>query len=407
MTKPATILEWATDDIFPAGGDPWSSQPNKVEPPAGKIDTGRVPTELPPSVETNWWRSMVSRFIEHLLSFRLLNWHNDISVSAVAATGAPGPGCYDESTGMLSIGTDDGETIESPTGIIWDDEGGGGVAGPWVGMGAIVDMDSDDHGRRCCVGSYTTDRISTKIVAGSWASCTITGAPALTFDRIVSDSDAGGGGVALWLATDQSTPTAFYRSTTGTTFAAVVVPGWTGTRPALVASKDPANDVVLAMNGTQVAMCSDHLGLVWTVSAHGLNITNPSGTYRQQFVAYDKARSRFVAILGGLSAGDIAYSEDNGATWTTLTGVLPAWGTGDIQLVASRDGELFAHLADSGFHASVDGGVSWKPVEVEPGASGGAGIGGGRMTFGAGRCVMAGGTTTTASGLHVSLRAEA
>ncbi len=403
MSKPATILEWATDANFPAGADPWSAQPNKVEPAAAKVDVGRQPTELPPAEETNWWRSMVSRFVAHLVSMRLLNWCADYVYTAVSATGAPGSGCFDQSVPAFYVGTSNGEIITSLSGVVWDDDGGGAAAGPWVGATAVSDIDSDDSGRRVAVAVAGADFVEYSTTPGTWAPCTITTGPGLNWRTVESDSNASGGG-AVWLL-GAAASAVVYRSTDGVTFNAVTVTGFTGTYPLIIASKDPNNDTWIILDGTNAARSSDQ-GATWTTTPHGLLLTGPNATYRRRICAYDKATSRFV-VIGLPTTGDVHYTEDNGITWVTVAGALPVQASpSDAVIISSRDGELLAHIGDQGFWGSFNGGETWRKVELPDAPTGGVGVGAGNPVFGAGRFLMAGGTATAPPDINLSLRAE-
>lgn len=406
MSKLATIPRWATDTLFPAGGDAWSAQPNKEDPSDAKKDVGRVPAELPPATETNWWRNMVSRWLLHLCTLRVLNWLDIRDYTAVAATGAPAVGCWDEGAGYFYLGTANGEVIQSPTGEYWDDDGGGAAVGPFIGN-PIHSIDSSDADHRVATGNHAADAVYYKTTAIGWTVCTLGGA-GLTWEHVASDHDANGGG-AVWLIVDNATPAVFYRSTDGITFTVVNVTGFTGSgvNTMLVPSRDPDNDTWLVIDGTNASRSADQ-GATWTTAAHGLTLKTPSATYPGYGVCYDRASGRYIAVLSGGSAGDVAYSEDNGATWSTFSSVLPSTvaSPSDLEVFTSGDGEIIAHIGDVGFWSSVDGGETWRPVDLPAAASGGTGTAGARFTFGRGRFVSIGGTAAAAPDLHLSLRAE-
>lgn len=52
-------LHWASDATYPAGTDPWSGAPTKVEPTTGKKDRGMTPETPQSAMEMNWWMGAV------------------------------------------------------------------------------------------------------------------------------------------------------------------------------------------------------------------------------------------------------------------------------------------------------------------------------------------------------------
>src|SRR5699024_6810415 len=50
----AQIPEWATDNNYPAGSDPWSGKPTRVQPLSTTIAQGFVPGRVPPAEWFNW-----------------------------------------------------------------------------------------------------------------------------------------------------------------------------------------------------------------------------------------------------------------------------------------------------------------------------------------------------------------
>lgn len=54
MAKPDDVPVFATDTNYPAGSQPWSGMPTKVEPPAGTQVKGFEPRRRPPAQYLNW-----------------------------------------------------------------------------------------------------------------------------------------------------------------------------------------------------------------------------------------------------------------------------------------------------------------------------------------------------------------
>ncbi len=413
MSKPATILEWATDANFPAGVNPWNAQPNKVEPSAAKVDVGRQPTELPPAEETNWWRSMVSRFVSHLVSIRMLNWSDygvDTTTPVASGAGSAWAGCYDETDGVFTVGTGDGETVVTSNGYVWDDDGGAGLAGPNIGAGnAVTGIASDDSGTRvACVPSAAAppgDEVFYSIAPGAWAACGFAAGLGLTFTKVESNGRYGSTGT--WIIADTASPAAVYRSQgTMINFAVVAVTGLTTQYPMICASKDTDNDCWVILTATQCARSSDH-GATWTTALHGLAVVTggpAAGCLAANVITYDKATSRFI-VFGGATSRDVSYSEDNGISWTTVTNALPATWTGYGQIITSRDGEILAHCGSLGYVGSVDGGETWELIHTSPPRVGGAGIRADTLMFGDGHFIGKSNTAWTVEPI-LSLRAK-
>jgi len=290
------------------------------------------------------------------LLFRLmLNFFADCDLTSVTKTANIYSACYDASTGIFTAGDYDGYTRYSTGGLIWDDEGGGTPTGPNPGTAnPVYDMDSDDNGRRiACADSGAGDEVFYSTALGTWTACTITGTPGLTFHTVASDKGVTG----VWLIADTATPSAVYRSTDGITFSSVTVTGLTTQIVSILHTGDAANNVWVMLTSTQVAYSTDD-GATWTVTTHGLSAAPSTGS-----LAYDPDTGRFVTLIAGTS--NVAYSDDGGATWNELSSVLPAAGGGGTarRLVAGNNGRLLAKTGSSSEHcASGDGGATWEQV---------------------------------------------
>lgn len=68
MARPTDAPDWATDVNFPAGGDPWSGQPNKVTPSAGEVQVGFEPKQRPPAEFHNYIWNNHGQWINYLSS---------------------------------------------------------------------------------------------------------------------------------------------------------------------------------------------------------------------------------------------------------------------------------------------------------------------------------------------------
>lgn len=65
-TRPSTIPTWATDAAYPAGSDAWSATPTVVTPSGGAQAAGHVPNIKPPAQHENWFKNLVSKWVDYL-----------------------------------------------------------------------------------------------------------------------------------------------------------------------------------------------------------------------------------------------------------------------------------------------------------------------------------------------------
>jgi hypothetical protein len=66
MSRPESLPEWATDANYPAGSDPWSGTPTRVEPSAGEIAAGSTPGTGLAAQLFNWLNGALSEWVTHL-----------------------------------------------------------------------------------------------------------------------------------------------------------------------------------------------------------------------------------------------------------------------------------------------------------------------------------------------------
>lgn len=57
--------EWASGDVWPASANPWSEEPNKIEPSTGVVASGFVPGERPPADRLNWLHHVERRYYHY------------------------------------------------------------------------------------------------------------------------------------------------------------------------------------------------------------------------------------------------------------------------------------------------------------------------------------------------------
>jgi len=66
MPKPTDLPVWATDASYPAGSDPWSGEPTKVEPLSGEQALGWEPGKKPAAEWMNWKDNLVYQWLAWL-----------------------------------------------------------------------------------------------------------------------------------------------------------------------------------------------------------------------------------------------------------------------------------------------------------------------------------------------------
>jgi len=395
MSKPRR-LDWATNANHAAGGDPWSGQPNKVEPAAGKIATGRIPEERPPAEETNWWRNKAAAWLRWVSGVHSRNWTaaDFTQVSAVpwpplsAQLWHPGAVCYDAGNKCFTALNLEGNTITSydsgdyfnPTvtaytpggqGIAWADESTKLLINPpntpWgavVGSalpGTYVDIASDGAGNRIavCDDGAGVDLLARSLAYASWTIQT----PASTgADWRAVDHDGSG----LWAICDSTgqidtSPAGAVWTARTSGLVGGVLPG------CLRHTRDAANATWLALDSTNKTTSAD--GITWSAAAHGL----PA---QPLALAYDALYQRWACVA---SSGGVQYlytSDNNGTSWTqraalAFTGAAPFWWLSSDQqgVFVVLASEYAASGNNWNVWASLDGGVTSGRVDL-PGGQG-------------------------------------
>jgi hypothetical protein len=119
--------------------------------------------------------------------------------------------------------------------------------------------------------------------------------------------------------------------------------------------QDPGNLSWLYVTDTQVSRSVD--GITWYGPvAHGA-----AGTMHRKCAAYSRTSSRWV-IPHQDTSGSIVYSDDNGASWTTLSGIIPgAIPSGEKRIFCDGYGTFIIFLdgTSESMFISVDDGMTW------------------------------------------------
>jgi len=379
MTKPK-IQTWATNTNHAAGGNPWSGQPCKVEPSAGKRSTGFMPTERPPAEQFNWLLHQFSLWERWTAALQLETWAAaDFSgvtpptdwlyPTAVCAV----PAYLTTPSTIVAISDDGWALFSNSGGRYWVAEGGGAntlqalwgsVTPSWCGL------TGSDHAFKvaACDDGTQVDLIAQCAAApGVWTTLT----PATT-------------GTVRWraVAHNYASPSGIY-----------VIGGHTGRLNRIVAgggaqdsgvpyaaavdvvahTHDTTNPYFLAAVTDRVVVSGDGASGTWTVYNPGWT------TFQASDLAYDSTSRRWIAV-GMAAAGDLWVSDDNGVTWSRRQGVCPWISAAGRKHIScdGRGGWVVTGSSDHSLHStwdytyySVDNGDTWytttAPAEVSAG----------------------------------------
>ena len=143
------------------------------------------------------------------------------------------------------------------------------------------------------------------------------------------------------------------------------LPVWGGDVRTLAISPDDP-DVVLAGTSAGQVYRSQNGGLTWSDAGAPL----PFPGWVVNALRFDPNRGAalggtpprlWVALFGVWGGGQVAYSDDLGATWSARSQGLPDEAVYTLALVPGREGRLYAATA-SGVWGTEDGGASWREL---------------------------------------------
>jgi hypothetical protein len=221
--------------------------------------------------------------------------------------------------------------------------------------------------------------------AGAWGAVVWGGGAPVKYWRAVGcDRNTAGGASARWLIGDSGSfgaiPPVVWTSTNGVNFSAVA------TFPVLAVGEqvrfidhtchpagalgpdDVGNPSWLILTDNRCLVSAD--GATWSDQAHGFGVLPTD----HKTAAYSRSSRRWVAVLGGASAGNVAYSDDNGATWTINVGVLPnVTGASYPSIVCDGYGTFVANDDGQDLWVSTDEGITWTQIMLDgyPGVTAG------------------------------------
>jgi len=233
-----------------------------------------------------------------------------------------------------------------------------------------LDADGDNTGRIMVLSHLAAGgaQVRHADALGVWSAPGAGWAAGQQWYAIACDRATSGAANALWLVGDR--PGGAAASLAGSnvappglpTWAAVIYGGvagedvmgiWHSLHPAgALGPSDPGNPTWLVVSQNRAWRSGD--GAAWNNAAHGL-----AGTFDRRSAAYSRTTQRWVITLGNI-AGDVAYSDDNGATWVLIAGALAnAAGGAAVDLVCDGYGTFIAQDGNT-FWVSSDEGMTWE-----------------------------------------------
>jgi len=380
-------IPWATNANHAAGADPWSAQPNKIPPAAGKIATGRVPEELPPAEETNYVRSVTGELANRAATQRLASL--GIVSDTLAAAGYTLAGiqidyCWEGALSATTIAqyawgmgyqvAGNHEECQAANGWVWRQIFPGGVIPGAVFPASIA---SHINGDRGMVGSGIVDAVyASPAPLAAWQAWGFGAALGLTWTQMECDKIPAGD---TWVIYDNNSAAPHIALGHLLPFAPVAAPPGFAVSPCTlrhshhqagdVYDSDAGNSVWMALTATEISTSAD--GDTWLPAAlHGL-----SAAPMIDALAYSKAGSRWVTVLNK-AAATIAYSDDNGLSWAEVTlknplGIDVTLGGGSARIACDGYGHWIVAYCDTAganavqLEASADNGETWHLIYPE------------------------------------------
>lgn len=374
MTKPERFL-WAENTNHAAGADPWSGQPCKVEPAAGKKLTGFVPAERPPAEHMNWLLNQTGLWARWASVLQVRNWRmgdfSGVTPGAdwwiphcmCSAPVAAGGGFVS----LVAVEEQQHYVIRSSVDdTVWTAEGGaaGSLANLWGAPAAAhqhINICANSGGALVAVSDdgATNDLAATSPLAPNWGAIA---ALALTVRWRACEND--------WKATPSAAGTTVVGAHTGLLYVYNSTLGaWTtaGTPYAAAVdvikhTHDTANSYFLAAVTDRVIKSATGLSGTWSV------ITPSWGAFACSGLGYDADSKRWIAVGYG-TAGDLWYSDDDGATWSSWAGAVPMLSANGRKSIACDGhgcwvvtGSTELTGTDDPMYWSVDNGATWNTL---------------------------------------------
>lgn len=375
---------WAEDDLYTGGPDIGS--PTKTAPLAAHRGDGYYRTRRPAPDILNWQLNRAHLLQKSVARMQVMNWYETGLLPATLAGYTLESACHyqdvvNTDTFINAFLYDNGpdlvdEIYRGQSQLV----GWTLVPGPCnpvsnlVNAITVIDSDADDiNMRMVAIYGNVADlvRYNNAYIA-AWGDAPIPAAPGLLWRALGNDRNTVGPAVnARWLIGDDGTgPGAvsrLYTSNGGNPPSFVNVGGWpviaepirfighTCHRAGALGTDDPGNPSWLILTTTQACRSAD--GLTWNQAAHGF----PGNAPEKKTAAYSRTSGRWVSVMNGVAAGVVMYSDDLGATWTTIaTALVPPPGGGNpLEIACDGHGTFVISEINGHIWVSVDDGLTW------------------------------------------------
>lgn len=365
----------AENDLYIGGPD--IGQGTKTEPPLVLQEDGYYRGYRPAPDCLNWALNRAALAHRSTARMQVANWQQTTSVAILAGYTLESATHHESATAtninafLFNIAA--GNVVEEVRSLEGLGLGVPASSPVWAAPNAValIDSDADDIGQRMvAIYGAINDlvRYNNAYGAATWNTA-VMGAPALNWQAIGCDRNTAAAANARWLVGDDAGGgnSVLFTSTAGNpplfgvvaTWPVIAEPirfiGHTCHPVGAMGPDDLGNPSWLIMTTTRCCVSAN--GLAWSNQAHGLAGAAPE----KRTVAYSRSSRRWVAVLDGGSIGDVAWSADNGATWTTIVGALSPAPAGGIGLEIACDGfGTFVITEASGYiWHSVDDGMTW------------------------------------------------
>lgn len=286
MAQPQFDPSWATDADYPAGSDPWSATPTRVEPSAGFSAAGFAPNTIPAAQHLNYLFGTHAEHLAQLVDMFALQWRVARATPDLFNTDNDGDAplivsSYEVSGSiwiptLLLFSSDPAYVYSSRDGDVWTLRGDysatyGGSMGPpklWV------------------AGTYSSAPVVLAIgdgITGDWRKYTAVGGTQTFGGNTVGAGTAIQKGAQLWNGrwVLVGTGAAQYKNdlSAGNFTAATVPGGWAGKSCSCLAqSADREEAIALATASTTVYMYTLD-GITWSAGAMPVSAAWTSATY--------------------------------------------------------------------------------------------------------------------------------
>ena len=364
MSFPPIPLTWADDANFPAGADPWSGTPTKVEPTAQSKATGFTPEEPLSAEQINYLLNKFCHANNLIVAQICSNWEppRDLPTTVGATSGIlhyARPFWHKRARRWIHAGSGSGGSgwYSHNFGVTWTDLAAG-TGGVLNGGGANNDAASSTYGDLLLGyrgGSTNLRRFNYS--AGTWGNVATgfgSGGPTYIMHDDVNDTWIHLQTAAGNVIQCSNAPDTTYVFTTRTLAGTPVVVGGTRDVGKLVIS---STGVAIFQSAAAEMNRSANGGTTWALAA-----SMPSAPSKETAYCWVPDRQEF--LLAG--ADGKIYRSLDGDTWTVraTTSIVAGFGGvfSSMEAVGSAVWATWTHATGKGGMVfSLDGGETWQP----------------------------------------------